>query len=171
MGEVTDIAVGESKNGHPMVTLKFLPVSSVSARYDGEGQIVADLTPTAKQYERTTRIVMKADDERSLEFALLKLRTAGWEGESFREIESLRGTTINVTCRHEPGTGEYAGKVFERWELPLPPRESEPLESDNAVVRKLDTLFGKKLKGGAQKSAPPPQAPAGGYFVDDDIPF
>lgn len=169
MGDVTDVAVGESKNGHPMVTLKFLPVSSVSSYLDDDGQIVASLTPTLKQYERTTRVVIKEDDERSLEFALLKLRTAGWQGESFREIDTLRGESINLTCHHEEGTGQYAGKVFERWELPLPPRESEPLESDTSVARKLDALFGRKLKTEAPKAGAVPVAPTSG--IDDDIPF
>jgi len=171
MGDVTDVAVGESKNGHPMVTIKFLPVSSVSSYLDDDGQVVANLTPTQRQYERTARIVIKADDERSLEFAMLKLRAAGWEGESFREIDSLRGSQINLTCSHEEGTGAYAGKLFERWELPLPPRKSEPLESDNSVARKLDALFGKALKlpNGAPKAAASttPTTP-----VDDDgLPF
>lgn len=171
MGEVTDVAVGESKNGHPMVTVKFLPMSSVSSYLDDDGQIVASLTPTIKKYERTTRIVIKADDERSLEFALLKLRTAGWQGESFREIDTLRGETINLTCHHEEGTGQYSGKVFERWELPLPPRESEPMETDTSVARKLDALFGRKLKTGAAKAETAPATAPASEIDELDIPF
>ena len=177
MGEVSDVAVGESKNGHPQIKVKFYPTATVSTRYNDDGEIEADLTPTQRKYERTAQITIKADDERSMDFALMKLRAAGWEGESFRELDSLRGTTINLTCRHEQGTGDYSGKTFERWELPLPPRESEPLESDSSVARKLDALFGKKLKAPKLATTPPsaPSEPAnppsGSSDFDYDIPF
>lgn len=171
--ECTDAALGESKNGHPMVTIKVLPIAQVSAYVDASGIEQRNEARVSKQYERTTRIVLKVDDEQSQEFALMKLRQAGWEGNSFRDIASLRGLTFDMSCKHEPGSGEYAGRMFERWEMPLPRRESEPLEHDDKLARKLDTLFGKKLKtnGSAVAAASAVAESASSDPLDDDIPF
>jgi hypothetical protein len=172
--EGIDAALGESKNGHPMVTIKVLPIASVSAYVDAAGIEQRQETRVQKSYERTTRIVLKVDDEQSQEFALMKLRQAGWQGDSFRELAGLRGLRFDMSCKHEPGTGDYAGRMFERWEMPLPRRDSEPLENDDKLARKLDALFGKKLKtNGTSKpaTATAPPLPDGTDVLDDDIPF
>ena len=183
-------AFQESKNGNPMIVFKVTPEARLYSAFDAAGEPTESQTPLAKSYQRTSRLTILTDSEQSMDFALMKLREAGFEGNRFADLD-LVNCRVRMECTHEPGKGEYAGSTFERWEFPLPPRESVPLESDDKIAKRLDNLFGKKLKASASdkpkataKPAPEekpdtsgdnlkPNDPSklGTPIEDDDIPF
>lgn len=181
-------AFQESKNGHPMIVFKVTPEAMLYERFGGDGERLEESTPVSHSYQRTSRIVISTESEASMDFALMKLRLAGFEGTRFADLD-LVNCRVRMECKHEAGQGQYAGSTFERWEFPLPPRESVELENDDKVAKRLDNLFGKKLKADAAKPKPAPEAkpdtkgenlrdlapattaPASGVVDDSDIPF
>lgn len=173
--DVTDIGMQKSKNGNPMIVTKFVPLAELISRLDEAGERITDEIPVSNGYTRTSWLTIVEDNEQSLDFALMKLRNAGWQGTSMRELEQLRGQQIVMACDHQPGRDKYAGTMQEKWDWPLPERESTPVENDSDVVRKVDALFGRKLKTGVEKKSPStPMAPENGkehLLEDGDIPF
>lgn len=171
-------AFQESKNGHPMIVFKVTPELRIVTSYNASGEPVESHVSLSKSYQRTSRIVINTESEQSMDYALMKLREAGFTGTKFTEL-NLEGSRVRMECSHEPGQGQYAGSTFERWEFPLPPRESVPLESDDKVARRLDNLFGKKLKTDAAARPQPvvedkpdtKGANLAAPITDDDIPF
>lgn len=176
-------AFQESKNGNPMIVFQVTPEGRVVTSFGSDGEPVEELEPLDKNYQRTARLVFASDD--AADYNILKLRYAGWQGDRFATLD-LTDQRVRMECRHEPGQGQYAGSTFERWEFPLPPRESVELESDDKVARRLDNLFGKKLKGnGAEKpkaaakatpeakAAPEakPDTKGENLITDEEIPF
>lgn len=159
--------IEQSKSGKDMIVLVFRPEAVVCKDDEGnevlDGSIMADC-------DRTARLVIDPANEKGMEFNMKKLRHAGFTGESFADLD-LVGSHVIFKCEH----GEYNGKPVEQWELPLPDlgaREVKPLDSKSA--RRLDTLFGKKLKDGAAKpkSDPAPkQTVPEGEDDDKDCPF
>lgn len=151
-------AFQESRNGNPMIVFKVTPEARLYTAFDAAGEPTESQVPLAKSYQRTSRIVINSESEASMDFALMKLREAGFEGTRFADLD-LVNCRVRMECSHEPGVGQYVGSTFERWEFPLPPRESVPLENDDKVARRLDNLFGKKLKtAGAEKPKATPKA-------------
>lgn len=139
---------GTSKNGNPMILLGIEPHYLVLHNPDGS----EELELTTQRYERTVRLVVATDDQK--DYALLKLRHAGFVGTSFSEL-NLIGADVRCQCDHQPGQGEHADRVYEQWDLQLPPRERQELEPlDKAAARKLDALFGRRLKAGGSQPAP-----------------
>ena len=171
---VTQQAWGKSKNDHPQLIFKHKPEYLVNAFIGDDGEVQQTRKRTAQQYERTIYLTFPAHSEQAMDFALMKLRHAGFEGDDLREL-NFAGQEILVECKHAPSNKE-PGQLFESWELPLPPRESEPMDSDDSVARKLNTLFGRKLKAGA-KSEPSANVaeatnnPSEPGSLDSDIPF
>lgn len=175
-----------SKNGHPMLVFKVTPESMLQQSWGADGEPVETSVPLSKNYQRTARIVINTESEQSMDFALLKLRTAGFDGTRFADL-NLINCRVRMECKHAPGQGQYAGTMFEQWEFPLPPRESEPLETDDKVAKRLDNLFAKRLKAdGAAKPKPAPApeekpdtrgenlkglGPSASSIDDSDIPF
>lgn len=168
-------AFQESKNGNPMIVFKVTPEARLVGRFDSAGEYTEEQAPVARSYQRTARIVINTESEASMDYALMKLREAGFTGTRFADLD-LANCRVRMECRHEDGKGEYVGSVFEQWEFPLPQRESVPLESDDKVARRLDNLFGKKLKAsGGEAPAKPAREKVdtqGHNLLDDgDVPF
>lgn len=163
---VTQQGQGESKAGNPMIMVGVEPTHIITRGPDGSEELCA----VTKSYERTVRLVIASDEQK--EYALLKLRYAGFVGDSFSKL-NLVGSDVRCECEHNDGTGENAGKTFENWDLMLPPRErTELIPIDGAAARKLDALFGRRLKEGASRDLVA-QAVSGeeSQVNDDDVPF
>lgn len=155
----------------PMIVIRFQPLAKIT--HDPEGnELYDDLAPS--QYDQTARIVVDPNNSKSLDFATMKLRYAGFTGQSFKDLD-LEGKEIR--CNNEPS--EYEGKLRDQWDLALPPLEQRPLQQiDSAAARKLDAMFGKRLKDGAtqpesQETTQPQWAdvPEGATVPDDEVPF
>lgn len=178
-GECTDLALSEDDNGKATIVLRM----RIESQWD---HTIADWVAVPNAYERTAYMGIPEEDE-NRKYVLMKLRHAGWKGTFDTLRDELVGTKFACKCDvKQAKTGKYAGQDKEFWDLPLPPRESTPLENKPAVAKKLNALFGKMLKEGAAPAkptgkppAPPKQAPApepeqagvGGGIPSDDIPF
>ncbi len=158
---VKEQAFAETKNGNPMIVLAMEPTHLLDK--DSEGNEM--LSTLTQSYERTVRLVIANDDQK--EYVMLKLRNAGFLGDSFSQL-NLEGGDVRCVCEHRQGDGEYTGKTFEQWDLQLPPRERIPLQPlDKTAARKLDAMFGKRLKEGAKKPAAAPVAAVESNNGDD----
>lgn len=165
----------------PMLVFQCLPVRYVVKDEEGNEQF-EEVYADANFPERTLRVVIDSENDKGMDYAMKKLRYAGFTGDSFTDL-NLVGIECRATCEH----GQYDGKDTENWELCLPPLERTSKPIDNAVARRLDALFGKRLKDGAVTPAakpepsrsPEPQSQpqqtvpddAGEPPFDDDVPF
>jgi hypothetical protein len=179
--QILQIAGQTSSNGNPMIVAKVKVMGKFSFV---DGQREPQLIAVPQQYDRTIRLVVT---DKSQEMVLKKLRWAGWQGESFKELYKLLGTVCRAVCDHDViGAGDKAGQMGETWDFELPPRESKPVEDDPGVFKKLDALFGKSLKAdkkpaaeaSAAVEAPSPtaqaeiEAEAPAFVVpQDEVPF
>ena len=186
LATVLDHGFGRTKNNFPQLWIKVMPSGTLVTKHDGAGEAVEEFTALdadKKAYERTIYMVIKAEDK-SLDYAIRKLRATGWDGTDLNELD-LRKAEIRVECRHET----YENKTRDKWELPLPERTGAVPESDPSLAFELNALFGRRLTetvdqakpvrlamdgplapgtpGAAQEAAL--QRPAG--IEDDDIPF
>lgn len=159
---------GTSRNGHPQLTIKMKPMASVRAWLDDAGAVQQARSPVEQNYDRTIYLVFPSESEQAQEFALMKLRQAGFKGTDLRDVDFV-GQEIVAECKHVAST-KNPGEMFEGWELPLPPRESQSVESDDSIARKLNTMLGRKLKDGASPERPAPVTPEN-PITDSDIPF
>lgn len=158
--EVVGQGLSSSKTNNPQIWLRVLILESVDhpeERWD--------------QYERTIYWTLT---EKTVDFVVEKLEFIGFAGQSFRDLDpatdgfhSFVGQQIECYCKHET----YDGKEREKWDLSNPGAMApDPLSESDA--RRLDALFGRKLKdrfkksGGAKKPRPSEAAMGG-----DDIPF
>lgn len=132
---VEDQGLTVASTGRPMVVLRV----KVLARVD-ESQVDLPAYTVAQMHDRTIRLVV-GDDDVSREFVLSKLRYAGWTGQRFETLQ-LVGYTCQARCRH----GVYNSQAVEDWDLALPPREPKPLPHDPNVARRLNALFGRRLR-------------------------
>ena len=172
-GEVQGTGLVESKSkGTPGVEIQVKIVASVPQ--DGNPPM-----PEERQYVRSFNIWLP-ESEKAREISVKKLRAAGWEGNDFSDFLNgvLDGKTIRLECTWEQGTGDNANRLYDRFNIPLPEFELQPIESNPALARKLNALVGKTLKGSSPAAAP--KAPAKPAPVassnasdppDDDIPF
>lgn len=142
---------------------------------------------TINQYERT---IFWTLTEKTIDFTLDKLERLGFSGQSFRDVDpnveghhSFVGQIIDCWCRLET----YEGKEREKWDLSRDLTVTPPDPLGDSDARKLDALFGRKLKERFKKSsaAKPAKAEsqpneplavgnvqsAGAPPADDDIPF
>lgn len=117
--------------------------------------------PEGGEYEREVKLWLT---DKTIESAVSRLRSLGWEGNSFRDLEpgghSFAGTVVRLRCEHS----QDGDKVYENWEFPAPESNSE---NKNGVAKKLDTLFAKALKGGKSAAKAVPAV----VEDDGDIPF
>lgn len=123
-------------------------------------------------YQREVKLYLT---DKTAERVVAQLRSLGWDGTSFRDLEPggyrFEKTRFSVRCRHD----QNGDNVYENWELPLPDGESR--EHKYGVAKKLDTLFEKALKtksGGPATGKPTKEANASvedAVVPDDDIPF
>lgn len=166
LAEIIDQGLSQSGTGNPQIFLRIRVLEST------------DVNPiTVEQYERTIYWTLT---EKTIEFTLDKLAQLGFKGTSFRQIDPLHqghhsfiGQQIDAYCKVET----YQGKEREKWDLSFGGGGApEPL--DDSETRKLDALFGRKLKekcGSGGSAAPPREAVAAMQTDDvppnDDIPF
>lgn len=129
----------------PFFFLEFLPIAEVA-----EGQQYA----VEGKYSRLLKFYIT---RKTVARVRKQLGELGWTGENFRELEpsdaghhSFVGTEFIVECTHSDG--------YEEWQLPYEPAPSQPKESNAAIGRKLDALFGKS--GGQPAAAAKPSKPA-----------
>lgn len=112
------------------------------------------------------RSVFRAITEKTIDYFLEDLKYLGYDKPSFANLDpshpqchNFKGQEIDVICDHET----YQDKLREKWSLSrggglnLKP-------ADNTAVRKLDALFGSKLKQNAAPTTkrPEPQPAASG---------
>jgi hypothetical protein len=136
MAVVTQQGFKESTNGNPVIVLKVKPY--LHFQYDSSGVEIEDNLPS-DSWERSIFLTVT---KKTTDFVLKKLRAAGFEGSSFRELD-LQGKSVRCRCSH--GT-DNNGADREEWDL-VYEYESKPLEPlDSAAARKLDALFGRELK-------------------------
>lgn len=138
----------------PMLVFKGDPVSRIVTEADGtEFEEAIDRDPA---YDRTIRVIIDEADSQSLDYAIKKLRAAGFTGDSIGQL-NLVGQRVRVRCKHTNGEN---GKVFDNFDFDLPfTSTAKPL--DTGMTRKLDALFGKRLKEGAAPKPAATQQPAG----------
>lgn len=169
--QIMQVAFAESSNGNPMIQFRVKIIGQI----DVGGNVVAG----RDQYDRTVRLTLT---EKSGEMCIKKLRWAGWAGTDFKSVSSMVNSMCRFVCDHDTiKNGDRAGELTESWDFELPPLESKELENDPAVEKKLNTLFGKTLKGIAPKDTaaipenkrqPEPEPAAAGVApLDDETPF
>jgi hypothetical protein len=115
------------------------------------------------QYDRTITWWLPEGKEDAIDRMLAGLRTLELPVDSIFHFDQLdprssshvsfAGQTVTVVCKHEAGEGG----MFEKWDAPYIGRVQEEL--DDASIRKLDAMFGHKLKG-AERAAKPTPKPA-----------
>lgn len=164
--EMTDQGLSTASTGTPQIVWRFLVLET-----DRREQVPA-------QYERT---IYRAVTERTMPYVLDDLRTLGFRGDSFKELDpnnpdhqSFKGVQFVAFCNHEEGQD---GKTREKWGIVNEGSfEIKPMESKK--VRELDALFGKELKKLKADTATTERrpAPVGAQqdefgITDDDVPF
>ena len=157
----------------PMLVFDGHPTHLITKNPEGEEQM-EEVYEDPGRPNRTLRMTIDSSNDDMMDFSIKKLRYAGFEGNSFADL-NLVNTDVRAACKED----EYKGKPTEDWDFALPPLERESSPFDDNMNRKLDTLFGKRLKGGKPKPTPatPPEEsvsvpPVGSVPVDDDeMPF
>lgn len=173
--QITAQAVTETKNGNPQLVLRF----KVLGPSLGNGEY----EPASPAYERTFYRVIT---DKTVEYVVEDLKALGYQHQSFRFLDpktpgfqDFSGKVLEMYCKHEP---DDKGNVREKWMIARSSSgiSDKPLEPKK--LRELDNLFGKFLKAGAAKVAPPAAAAVGfetarhvaadgTEITDDDIPF
>lgn len=162
-GQVESCDFTETKTGKPMIVLTVM-VHQVQTTEGFES--IAPVT-------RTVRLVCDPSSEKQIDFVTRKLRHAGWDGNRFEELQAwFPGEWVEMEQKGDT----YEGRVVESWDLCLPRLE---VENKPEVAKKLNAIFGKKLK--ATKPVKRPTSPGGEERVqaaspvsdddDDDTPF
>lgn len=148
----------------PMLVFNIRVMSKITKDPEGND----DYEPCIENYERSVRLVLGGKDpEKMKDFAMRKLRYAGFDGDNFSDF-ALVGHEVRCQCKES----EYKGSTSEQWDFALPPSESNPPKPlDNAAARKLNALFGKLLKDGAKTKETVPSTQPVGDVPDDEVPF
>jgi len=147
-GEIVDQGLSQSSNGNPQIWLKIL-------------------VNGGEQFDNHERTIYWTITEKTIDFVLEKLELLGFTGQSFKNLDlssdrpqSFVGQTESFWCKIE----YYNEQERERWDLSRGEAVAKPL--DEADTRRLDALFGKKLKerfrGNGQEAPEPMQT--------DDVP-
>lgn len=164
---VKDQGFAETEKGTPYFFLRGEPAELIFS--DGT-------EPCEKRYER--EIVMYLTDK-AVEYAVDKLRSLGWEGSSFTELDPTQaggltwiGQVIRAECKHRPGLKDPT-KIYENWDLPFVEGDRPPKpKSDIKIAAKLDAMFSKIARSSAKAEAPKPSKPKREPITSgDDIPF
>lgn len=174
MAKVIEQGFSESNNGNPQIVIKIQPY----VYFDYTGGVETEVEIPGDSYPRTIFLTVT---ENTTEFVLKKLRAAGFQGNSFRELD-LVGKCARCRCSSKV---DQKGEEREDWDL-VYQSEAKPLEPLGAPeARKLDALFGKMLKGtpapidtsgmkpghaAAVHAQQPPEQDAA-MAVEDDVPF
>lgn len=177
--KITRQAMGEAGTGTPQFVLTFLIVGKINP-VDPKG----DLIP-CPQFERSH---FRTITDKTIDYFVEDLKILEYDKQSFKYLDpteegyvDFTDREIEVSCRHE----DYQGKKNEKWGLARPSRGPNVKPLDGKGVRKLDSLFGKKLKDLGAKSTPstaaatkaptketvPPDDGGNSGPPTDDIPF
>jgi len=136
----------------PMLVFAGYPTHLITKNPEGEEELT-QVYEDPSNPERILRIAIDSKNEDMVNFAITKLRYAGFQSDSFSDL-NLVNADIRATCK----PGEFKGKPIENWDFALPPlEEREVNELDDKMKRKLDTLFGKRLKASKPKQSEPQQ--------------
>ena len=129
-----------------------------------------------------TRTIFRAITDATIDYLLEDLKSLGYDKQSFafldpgqHEHHSFVGQEIDAICTHK----EHNGAMNEKWSLSRGGGQLNVKPVDSTAIRRLDALFGAKLKANAsssKKPAPQPvasrgEAPWDGGQGDDDIKF
>lgn len=112
--------------------------------------------------QQLIRTVKLAITDTTIEYAMKKLRHAGWAGDDMMEC-SLDGMEVELVCSHTRGD---AGKVYDNWDLALPPKERKEVAHDNSAKSAIARMMNRHLKANPATHSGVPSRPA----VDRDIP-
>lgn len=180
---ITQQGFGEAKSsGNPQFLLRGEPLAQVA--YDQDGN--EEEYPCDRQYERTIALTITPNTVDRVIANLVKL---GWPGRKFSDLLpesansfSFVGIEFIAECKHE-ASNKGDGKMFEKWDFPFEQKASEPIKSVTSVAKKLDNLFGDKLKrvaaekaartpqpGANYKATPPGPPTSERQTVPDDVP-
>lgn len=153
----------------PMIVFNVRVDAMIERVIGPSGEAVEQAHPVAKAYDRKIRLTIVEDNQESLDYAIRKLRYAGWQGTRFEELDLL-DRQFRAVCTID---GQ-----FEDWEMPLPPMAAKPIKKVPELARKLNALFGKRLTETVDPALAAQQqslAAAGGggeaSIGDEDIPF
>lgn len=156
-------AFGESKE-------KGTPYFALTIRPDEFDAGEPEMQAVQGAQERTIWMYLT---EGTAEFVARDLRTIGFSGNSFAELDpdsakhhSFVGQIISVYCKTE----QYNGKEKEKWQISSGGGKIEHKGIDSKTTRKLDALFGKHLKAAKPGNGKAP-ASSSKPLTNDEIPF
>lgn len=137
--------MSETKTGKPQFVLTF---DLLGLRDPTQPDTLIRVTPGQRSCFRVIT-------EKTIDYVIEDLKYLGYDKPSFGPLDpsspqhhSFKGQEIDVVCTHE----DYEGNMQERWSLSRGGGLNlKPV--DNATMRKLDSLFGGKLKANASPSA------------------
>lgn len=151
-GVVAAQALGKSSTGNTQFVLTF----------DILGGIDPTQPDTLIRVAQGQRSIFRSITEKTIDWFVDDLKFLGYSRSSFQPLDpshanhhSFKGQEIEVECKHK----EYQGEWREQWNLVTDGGGFKIEPADNASLRKLDSLWGKKLGGSAtpepKKSATP----------------
>ena len=156
-GVVSAQALGKSSTGNTQFVLTF--------------EILGGVDPTQPdsliRVAPGQRSIFRSITEKTIDWFVDDLKFLGYNRSSFQPLDpshqnhhSFKGMEIEVECKHK----QYNGETREQWNLVTDGGGFKVEPVDNATLRKLDSLWGKKLGGGAatepKKAAAPQNANA-----------
>ena len=95
----------------PMLVFEGYPTHKVLKDAEGN-EVLEEVFEDPKYPERTLRVVVDSSNEKMMDFAMLKLRHAGFEGDSFADL-NLLNADIRAVCEES----EFKGKPTENWDF------------------------------------------------------
>lgn len=148
-GVIAAQALSETKNGNTQLVLTV----DLLGAYD------PSQPDSLVRVQTGQRSVFRVITEKTIDYVLEDLKYLGYDKPTFGPLDpahpehhSFKGQDVDLICAHE----EYNGQEQERWSLSRGGGLNlKPV--DNTTVRKLDALFGAKLKANAaptSKAAP-----------------
>ena len=141
LGRINKWGLSAAKTGTPQFFVTFTPLGRVDpSKPDDTENLIA-----CEDWERT---IFRAITENTIDFVVRDLKALGYSKDTFDQLDpehkdahSFADMEIRVTCKHE----EYQGKNKERWDFAFGDG-FKPKEMEAGGVKKLNALFGKKLK-------------------------
>lgn len=161
--EITAQGFDESKEKKtPFFWLTFVPLGRINPEDPG-GVLIP-----CHEYEREIRLWLT---EKAAPYTISRLRSLGWSGDSFGELEpggefTFVGKHVKLRCTHK----HENGKTYDVWDFPPAGNDAHHNEG---VARRLDSLFGKELRKSSRKSSLSRRRelePAGAGY-EEELPF
>lgn len=141
MGRITKWGLSAAKTGTPQFFATFVPLGRIDpAKPSDTENLIA-----CPDWERT---VFRAITENTIDFVARDLAALGYTRDTFDQLDpehadahSFADMEIRVVCKHE----SYQGKEKERWDFAFGDGFT-PKAMESGGMKKLNALFGKKLK-------------------------